>query len=187
MHDMEPCGHANILRHATRPDCSAHSLNATMSTLLAHEAIELQHFLRALLRDENATDAASSEQALFPAHQMLVTSQVCVEQHVPGRWPLLPIRWFRHGSAASRSGRVANLCEERAPRITTAGKGGVWLPSLSAVAPCDEVGNRTFQRHDYCFAPREFGRAPANETTWLRGLYVAPGFEPAMVAGREYV
>ena len=167
---MERCN-IDALFPRDASECVAHANISYSTLLLGREESELQRFLRRSHGSVVHADSLPSEQALFPLHQMLVTSNVCFEQMRPGAWPLLPTRWFRHDSAGNRSNRrAANLCEERAPRITTVGLGGAWVAALSAVVPCAEVSSRTFQRHDYCFAPKEHASAPANDTTWLRGL-----------------
>ena len=100
----------------------------------------------------------------------MVTTNVCVRQASPGVWPLRPERWFRlkSGGATTRS----NLCAVApAPTLVSAGIGGAFVKNESMVVRCASEVGHTYVRHDYCFAPREWGpRDDDNQTAWLGGL-----------------
>ena len=170
MHLYKPTGlHAKFLTYAGLvrqmeelmevDACHGHSPLPT-SSLEADDA-QLVQLLRRV-------DHRRSYQQVLQQQELLVTTSVCVEQQRPGRWPLLPVRWFRVGSANETTN---NFCQESPrPLLRTAGMGGVWLPQLSAVAQCQSQQVSTYRRHDYCFAPSSVSSPPANETAWLPGL-----------------
>ena len=127
---------------------------------------------------EASSSRADSVERVFSEQHAILTTSVCIERssHVSNT-ALLQGSWFKyHRAVQSSVRRNASYCRAhtvRRPSFETGITGGAWLPNVRVVVPCPAAGGMLRMRSarcTYCWAPTVWKHAPANETTWLRGL-----------------
>ena len=129
-----------------------------------------------------ARAGAASEQRVFGAEQLIVTTNLCAELEPQTRRNTTIVRrWFRH-SPSPRLEHKSDWCQDTRKGQRTAHQTGVhssWVETEQNVGigvPCALLQASRVIRHDYC-VNMPFGAAPEGEALWRRGLFLL-GNEP---------